>query len=143
MNSEKWCSKRSLRAAAVDNYQMTVATDEKTKISENIEKTSHSQEKKEVTKHDERQEKNRPEDALAGGNPNDEGSSARTSEKDSNRSGVSEEVGETESGLQQDRSSERLHRDEVEFLFDRENDISPEKNSPLYKAQKRSRKNME
>ena len=33
-------------AAAVDNYQMTVATDEKTKISENIEKTSHSQEKR-------------------------------------------------------------------------------------------------
>jgi hypothetical protein len=33
-------------AAAVDNYQMTVVTDEKTKISENIEKTSHSQEKR-------------------------------------------------------------------------------------------------
>ena len=36
-------------------------------------------------------------------------------------------MGETESGLQQDRSSERLHRDEVDFLFDRKNDIFPEK----------------
>ena len=113
-------------AAAVDNYQMTVATD--------IETNTET----EVTKHDERQAKKRTEDALAGGNPNDEGTSARTSEKDSNRSGVSKELGETKSELPQSRTDERQHRDEeiISSLLNKENYIVPKKSSPLYEAQR-------
>jgi hypothetical protein len=113
-------------AAAVDNYQMTVATD--------IETNTET----EVTKHDERQAKKRIEDALAGGNPNDEGTSARTSEKDSNRSGVSKELGETKSELPQSRTDERQHRDEeiISSLLNKENYIVPKKSSPLYEAQR-------
>ena len=120
-------------AAAVDNYQMTVATDEKTKISENIEKTSHSQEKKEVTEYatqrTETEERTEP-----GRDPKDQGSM----ESIGFRSRISEAMEEDPSRHPKNRPVQRQHRNEneVEFLFDRENYIAPEKNSPLYNAQK-------
>ena len=126
--------------AAVDNYQMTVATDETTKISENIEKTSHSQEKyeKEATEYDEKREKKRTEDADTGGNSNDEGASARTFEKNGNGSGISKELGEAKSQLPQSSADERQHRNEeiIRSLLNQENYISPKKGSPLYEAQR-------
>ena len=125
-------------AAAVDNYQMTVATDETTEISENKEKTSHSQEKKEVTEYatQRTETEERSDEAYSGTNPTHEGSRKETFGKNGNGPRVPETVGETGRGFQQDRSSERHHQDEVDFLFDRKNDLSPEKNSPLYNAKK-------
>ena len=108
-------------AAAVDNYQMTVATDKTTKNSENIEKTSHSQEKKEVAEYatQRTETEERSETAHAGRNPDDEGSPGRTSEKNGNGSRISEEDGEKKSGYREDRFVQRQHQDEVDFIFDR------------------------
>ena len=96
-------------------------------------KSSRSQEKhkKEVTEYAEQRTENkeRAETAHAGGNSNAESTAGSTFEKVRNGSRVSEEVEKNPSGHREDRSLQRLHRDEdeVDFLFDRKNDIFPEK----------------
>ena len=128
--------------AAVENYQATVATDETAAITENEEKSSPSQEKhkKEVTEYAERpaesENKERTEKVHSGGNSTVESPSGGTPKENGNRSRISEDNRETNRGLRENRPSERHLHDEVDFLFDRKNDISPEKNSPLYNAQK-------
>jgi hypothetical protein len=54
------------------------------------------------------------------------------------RSRISEAMEEDPSRHPKNRPVQRQHRNEneVEFLFDRENYIAPEKNSLLYNAQK-------
>ena len=79
-----------------------------------------------------------PKSVHTGRDSDVEGSSGRTQEEDGNRSRISETVGEERSELQEDRASERQHRDinEADFLLKRENYIVPEKNSLLYEVQK-------
>ena len=112
-------------AAAIQN---AYATEEKadTEVTENAEQRT------------EEENVESPKSIHAGRDSDVEGSSGRTQEEDGNRSRVSETVGEERSGLQEDRASERQHRDvnEADFLLKRENYIVPEKNSLLYETQK-------
>ena len=91
---------------------------------------------KEATENAEQRTENKEgaEDTHTGRNPADKGSM----ESVGFRSGISKGNTENTREFQENRPSERQYpnEDEVGFLFDRSNYISPPKNTPLYGAQK-------
>ena len=109
---------------AVENYQMTVATDAEIKNDTNGGITNETDQKA---------------DDSQGIRSMDEGRSDGTRENDENRSGIQGTVGEKGEGLRETRTTDRRDRGEINdnsWLSDANNYIVPEQGSDLHNAQR-------